>query len=78
MKGQIYQKSKIIVPRRRRRGNMEEYNMKKIKCLFAEGRLEKYIVRGRRKIGFAHLQDMLAFLDGKYGKKNYKLQFNYA
>ena len=52
--------------------------MKRIKCLFAEGQTEKYIVRGRRKIGFAHLRDMLAFLDGKYGKKNYKLKFNYA
>jgi len=57
---------------------MEEQTMKIIKCLFAEGQTEKYIVRGRRKIGFAHLRDMLAFLDGKYGKKNYTLRFDYA
>ena len=52
--------------------------MKRIKCLFAEGRTEKYIVRGKREIGFVRFRDMLAFLDGKYGKKNYKLKFEYA
>jgi hypothetical protein len=52
--------------------------MTKISCLFAASKTNKYIVLERfHKIGFAHLRDMLAFLDRKHGKGTYQLQFNY-
>jgi hypothetical protein len=52
--------------------------MKKINCLFASRKSKKYIVLdGFRQIGFAHLRDLTAFLDDKFGKGNYSIQFNF-
>jgi hypothetical protein len=49
-----------------------------IHCLFAQNRKGKYIVQNKRsQIGFVHLQDMLFYLDRKYGKGTYRLKFNY-
>jgi len=47
-----------------------------IDCLFAEHRTEKYIVQdGLHQIGFVHLNDLLFYLDGRFGKGAYRLKF---
>jgi len=49
-----------------------------IQCLFAASRTGKYIVQDNFDlIGFVHLQDLLFYLDGRFGKGTYRLKFNY-
>jgi len=47
-----------------------------VNCLFAENRKGKYIVlNGFDRIGFVHLNDLLFYLDGRFGKGAYRLKF---
>ena len=49
-----------------------------IQCLFAKDKNEKYVVvESTGKTGFAHLRDLIQHLNGRFGKENYRLRFNY-
>jgi hypothetical protein len=49
-----------------------------INCLFAENRFGKYIFQSDfDRIGFVHLNDLLFYLDERFGKGTYRLKFNY-
>jgi hypothetical protein len=48
-----------------------------INCLFAKNRRGKYIfLDNHDQIGFVHLSDLLFYLDGRFGKGTYRLNFN--
>jgi len=49
-----------------------------VNCLFAENKKEKYVVLGSLNKGFAHLRDLLAYLDQTLGKGEYRLNFKNA
>ena len=52
---------------------------KQINCLFAEHEMKKYVVLTTSgQIGFAHLNELTAYLDRTVGKENYLLKFRYA
>jgi hypothetical protein len=49
-----------------------------VNCLFAESRKGKYIVLDNfDRIGFIHLNDLVSYLDGRFGKGTYRLKFKY-
>jgi len=49
-----------------------------INCLFAENRKGKYVLLdGFDRVGFVHLNDLLSYLDRRFGKGGYRLKFQF-